>query len=280
MYQLATLSTHIATLLPCAGGNGFYPALAQLLRSFADIDEVSVVTYPDFTGPYISHRENPTDGPNLETFVTGPFLLDPFYVAAAKQQMFGFFTLGQLAPAGFKNSEYYRTYYRYAGLFNECGYLIPTGDRGFVNLSIGRTSEKKSFERAALSDLQELTPLIMSAVQHHSKTTPKLEAATQSSLRSQLEAALSSFGMSRLTPREGEIISWILHGHTSKAISSGLDITVETVKLHRKNAYRKLGVANQSELFWTFIQALQDCNGDYHGGDPLQLANQTIQTRS
>ncbi len=271
MSQLANISTHIAKLLPCVGTDDFYMVLARILRSYADIDEVSVITYSDSAGPYISYRENPTEGPNLDTYVSGSFLLDPFYVAGGRQQKFGFFTLEQLAPKGFKSSEYFRTYYRFSGLSNECGYLIPTGERGFVNMSIGRTSRKKSFERMALKDLSDLTPLIFSVVQHHSIASPNEEKEpVQTSLRSQLESALSSFGMSRLTPRESEVINWILHGHTTKAISSALDITVETVKLHRKNAYRKLNITNQSELFWTFIQALQNCGSEYQGGDPLQ----------
>lgn len=273
MSQLATLSTHIAKLLPSFGEHDFYAGLAKMLRSFANIDEVCVITYPDLAGPDISYRENPIEGPNLDTFISGSFLLDPFYVAGARQHKYGFFTLEQLAPNGFKGSEYYRSYYRFSGLFNECGYLVPTGGHGFVNISLGRTSGKKSFERAALGLLSDLTPLILSVVQYHSIAIPNEEKETlRTSLRSQLESALSSFGMSRLTPRESEIINWILHGHTTKAIASALDITIETVKLHRKNAYRKLEIANQSELFWSFIQALQNCGSEYQGGDPLQQA--------
>lgn len=72
-----------------------------------------------------------------------------------------------------------------------------------------------------------------------------------------------------LTPRERQIINAILHGHTSKAIAHELSISVETVRLHRKNAYRKLSIGNQSELFNAFIQALGRCTTEYHGGDPL-----------
>ena len=98
------------------------------------------------------------------------------------------------------------------------------------------------------------------------------KGALRESRRSRLGVARSGFGMSRLAPRESEIIDWILLGHPTKTSTSALDITVETVKLHRKNAYRKLEIANQSELFWSFLQALQNCGSEYQGGDPLQQA--------
>ena len=71
-----------------------------------------------------------------------------------------------------------------------------------------------------------------------------------------MENRLQSFGRDQLTPRESEIISAILHGHTTKTIALDLTISIETVKLHRKNAYRKLCVRNQSELFYSFLQTL------------------------
>ena len=272
MSQLEKLSIHAAHLLAATGSEKFFPELARLLRSIVSVDEISVISYPDVSGPYIDYRENPTEGPNLNTFITGPFLLDPFYVAAARQQRFGFFTLKNLAPKGFKSSEYYKTYYRFAGIFNECGYLTPTPGGGFPNLSLARTQGSKPFERASLSRLAELTPLVAAHIQHHRSRQPTQKPITHPTLRAQLEAALTGFGSSRLTPRESEIINLILHGHTSKSIALPLNIKVETVKLHRKNAYRKLGVNNQSELFWTFIQALKNCNSEYQGGDPLQLS--------
>ena len=69
---------------------------------------------------------------------------------------------------------------------------------------------------------------------------------------------MTSFGGGCLTPRASEVVNAILHGNASKAIAALLGISVETVKLHRKNAYRKLGVRNQSELFYRFIQTLQE----------------------
>ncbi len=56
-----------------------------------------------------------------------------------------------------------------------------------------------------------------------------------------------------LTPREIEITSLILRGHSTMSIAERLGIVEGTVKIHRKNIYHKLGIASQAELFGTFI---------------------------
>jgi len=54
---------------------------------------------------------------------------------------------------------------------------------------------------------------------------------------------------SDLTPRESTIGELILKGHSSLSISLLLGISVETVRVHRRNLYRKLDVASQAQLF-------------------------------
>ena len=56
-----------------------------------------------------------------EHYLTGPFLLDPFYRAAAYDEHFGVFRLADLAPASFRMSEYYKNWYRTCGYEDECG---------------------------------------------------------------------------------------------------------------------------------------------------------------
>jgi DNA-binding CsgD family transcriptional regulator len=52
-----------------------------------------------------------------------------------------------------------------------------------------------------------------------------------------------------LSPRELEIHSLLLNGCTSKAIALQLNISCHTVKDHRKNIFRKLGVGSLAKLF-------------------------------
>ena len=88
-------------------------------------------------------------------------------------------------------------------------------------------------------------------------------------IRVQLHKALESFGRSLLTERESQVISLVLHGHTTRTLAEKLSISVETVKLHRKHAYAKLEISSQAELFYLFLDSLMSAKG-YTGGDTLE----------
>jgi len=64
-------------------------------------------------------------------------------------------------------------------------------------------------------------------------------------------------------------VKCILHGHSSKSLASKLNISLSTVKIHRKNIYQKLDIATQSELFSLCIQSLSVKGLDVND-DPLQ----------
>ena len=74
---------------------------------------------------------------------------------------------------------------------------------------------------------------------------------------SRVDDAFASFGEETLTVRECEVARMILHGHSSESICFNLDISLGTVKTHRKNAYAKLSITSQSELLSLFLQSLQ-----------------------
>lgn len=69
----------------------------------------------------------------------------------------------------------------------------------------------------------------------------------QSALQLSKEDSFKSLGI--ITDREKEIIKLIASGKNSNEISEVLYISRETVKTHRKNIFRKLGLKNTAELF-------------------------------
>jgi DNA-binding CsgD family transcriptional regulator len=70
---------------------------------------------------------------------------------------------------------------------------------------------------------------------------------------SRINEIYDSFGASELSNREREVIQYVLRGHSSGSIALNLDVSVTTIKTHRKRAYSKLNISSQSELFSMFL---------------------------
>lgn len=85
---------------------------------------------------------------------------------------------------------------------------------------------------------------------------PVLIAPKVSDFGHHLQRAIVRFGSSRLSDRETEIVQLVLRGNCNKTISARLNISTETVKVHRKRIYTKLGVATHGGLFSVFFAAL------------------------
>jgi DNA-binding CsgD family transcriptional regulator len=60
-----------------------------------------------------------------------------------------------------------------------------------------------------------------------------------------LDKRLAPLGLS---PREAEIVDLVMRGHSNHEIEKRLFISLETVKKHVSNIYRKLDVKNRVQL--------------------------------
>jgi len=58
----------------------------------------------------------------------------------------------------------------------------------------------------------------------------------------------SALRVIKLTPRQKDVLSWILKGCTNHAIASALGISAETVKLHVSAIFRAYGVHSRTQL--------------------------------
>jgi DNA-binding NarL/FixJ family response regulator len=63
--------------------------------------------------------------------------------------------------------------------------------------------------------------------------------------------------MTRLTPREQQVLTLLAYGHTNAEIADQLTISIRTAELHRANAMRKLEVENRAQIVrWALDQHL------------------------
>jgi FixJ family two-component response regulator len=84
--------------------------------------------------------------------------------------------------------------------------------------------------------------------------------------RSRYEELLSersySEHLERLSPRERDILDYLLQGASSKEIGRALQISHKTVEVHRANVLRKFGVATSRELEIRFGRRAGGRGGD------------------
>ncbi len=235
-------------------------AIAELLKGLENLVDASsglVTIFPLAQPPQTTHHrllanENPQY--QLDTYDSGAYLLDPFYRIALDKKVEGPFTVKDVSPEGFENSEYYDLFYKKLGFIDEICILFQFEDQAIVSISLVRHAGERPFTRAEVKQLEIVYPLIKSILV---KWRQSLEHTAPPNLERQLENALINFGNSVLTPRESKIIHLILHGYSIKYIADKLDNSVETIKHRRKNIYTKLDVSSQSELFYLFIASLK-----------------------
>lgn len=268
MSELSKFSEQLTTLIPSVGSGEFPEALIGMFRELVPVSDATIVVYPGTDLPLIEYFEVQSSGgrSTLNLFVNGAFLLDPYYLAATQNNSYGLFSLQDLSPSGFKDSEYYKTWYQDCGYEDECGYLIPITGEGFINIALGRTEGCPAFTRQQLDTLQAIRPTIEILCQQHWADSGN--ASNSVNLRGQMHAALNAFGSSVLTEREAQVINLVLRGHSTKTVAEKFFISIETVKLHRKHAYAKLEIGSQAELFYLFLDSLMSAE-NYKGGDTL-----------
>ncbi len=207
---------------------------------------------------------------HIDPYLDGAYLLDPYYRAGISGVRSGLYKLDEVAPPGFDYEEYFLRYYRDAKIAAEIGFITALPGGYFSILSLAMHEGSPDFDPARVELLRTAQPVVDTAITRHWLDIQ--ESGNQSivtPLHSQLETALAVFGDSILTGREAEVIRMYLHGHATSSIAEKLSITIHTVAMHRKNAYARLDIGSQFELFHLFIDSLS-CFDAAAGDDPLQ----------
>lgn len=243
------------------GAPGMPRALAGFLRQAVPFSYMVAFGYNGSARPIDLYDDFPEAKRRI--FVTdyqaGPYLLDPFYLAAARPFIPGLYRLRDLAPDRFYQGEYYRNYYAQTGLAEEIAYFVDLPDRSTLVLSLMRA--EKNFSLRNFQALEALFPFVASVVRHHWKSLHQLfgkdgEALGSQRSRRDLSDYLGSFGAGVLTARECEIAAFTLKGHSAESAGQILGISPGTVRIHRRNIYAKLRINSQGELFSRFLETL------------------------
>lgn len=231
-------------------------AFVDMMKSLISFDYSVIFAYRGTARPIDLYST--FDPGNYDIFVRmyqdGPYLLDPFYSAASLPKP-GVWRMRALAPDRFFASEYYRSYYVQTGLAEEVGFFVPAGDDVTVVLSLMRREGSGAFRDADYALLRKSEPLVAAMVQRawgrlgrrfdHSGRTREADANPAAKSQSHIG--------DKLTQREATIIELVLQGHSSESIGLRLGVATGTVKVHRRNIYRKLGISSQAQLMSHYL---------------------------
>lgn len=238
----------ITGLLQTVGQDRFPTALRQFISQFSAFDSMIITRYTP-SAPPISLYQDLDDmqaAISVQFYATGPYLLDPLYLACKSGKGPGVFRTLDLAPEAFFRSEYYRAFYRNIRISDEVGVLIESGPEDWINVSLARIARKSRFAPEEINQLQQVLPILSAAILRHWDIG---QDESQTEDAGQLEDRLETFGADLLSPREAEIIRLVLQGHSTPSAAAYLGISEGTVKVHRHHAYAKLGISSQAELF-------------------------------
>lgn len=192
----------------------------------------------------------------LERYLAGPYLLDPLYHLATREQKPSLCRFRDELPDRFHSSEYYRQYCERTHLLDEMDFLAQVSERTTVVLVIGRRD--RMFDKSELQRLELIQPTVEASIRRiwqlwnlrtgHSGGNDVVHA--------RLTRCFARFGESLLTDRERQVSQLLLRGHSSKSIARELDIAPGTVMVHKRNLFAKLGISSQYELFSLLIDEL------------------------
>lgn len=239
--------------------NELLPAvLSKALKNTVEFDFTVIFGYVGNARPLALYDDFGPDRRlmHVDDYQDGPYLLDPFYLAATGNVDPGLWRLSEVAPDRFYQGEYFRSYYERTGLAEEVGFLVNVHENLTIVVSLMRKTRK--FSKVEMKTLKSVWPVVDAACRRHWRDTAT-EALDQVPFADRnIEQAFRGIGEGVLTPREREVVELTLRGHSADALGKLLGISSGTVRIHRKNIYAKLRIKSQGELFSVFISALAE----------------------
>ena len=245
-------------MLAADDGRQVADALIRAVGQVVRHDGTCLLAFHRDSPPQVLHHTLEPEGERhyVERYLAGPYLLDPLYELALRDDKPAMCRFRDATPDRFHSSEYYRQYCERTHLRDEMDFLVDVGDGSTVTLVVGR--RERMFAKAELARLRLVEPVICAAMRRAWETWGNTGegGAADPSIHRRLTECFDNFGSDELTQREREITQLLLRGHSTKSVARELGIAPGTVMVHKRNLFSKLGITSQFELFSRFIEDL------------------------
>lgn len=262
--QMACIARAVATV-----GTGAFPeSLTALLQSAFGFDSlfVSVFSHDHAPRQLYSNLDDDATRRTIGPYLSYAYLLDPFYGLFKSDGGTAVVSLDDCAPDDFRSTEYFRMFYAETGLRDEVTIFVATAPGSSIVLSLGQRAFRRPRPPEACDPLKSLLPVVAALCSKHWPDATGADVLPEGPSFDRLD-------MPKLSVREAEVVRLMLKGHSTKSMARLLGNSPETVKVHRKRIYSKLGICSQGELFSRFMTAQNFAPVAQNAETPLGLLN-------
>ncbi|MFV2034755.1 MAG: helix-turn-helix transcriptional regulator [Halocynthiibacter sp.] len=239
---------------------GFARDLQNWLQACLAHDNITTLAY--FKGspptPLITQSRHPKVHENInDVYLTGAYLLDPFHDLHLRGAAAGVYRLSEIAPDQFHRNRYFLDYYRNTTMVDEIAFVCYPAPGVSVHLCLGRDSNSnRRFSAGDIATARRIAPIVLSLSESHWQNLAPGQEHAESDITQNLMAVMKRNLGIALSPRQAEVAMMILRGHSSVSAGLRLGISYQTVKVFRKQIYRKCGISSQAELFSLMLPML------------------------
>jgi len=147
---------------------------------------------------------------------------------------------------------YVKSFMPISGVEDDVAVLLGVNDEMAVGFCIERRSLFSTEERARLD---AVFPILNGLIKSHHRFVRNNEkrGSEENIAPLRFRDAVSGFLPGVLTPKERQIVELVLIGCDNSFIAKKLDISVGTVRNHRKRLYAKIDITAERELFSLFL---------------------------
>lgn len=236
------------------------PALVDYSRKAFDAQTITILKFRRDGLPttVLSHIPDAALRQYFDTqYARLGYMLDPFQIASFGAAEFTAHQLREIAPDRFESSEYHAHYYLRTGLVDELGATLRLNPDVALHLSLGRMSGHGRFSARELRYFRQLAPIVMNRLRTITRRTSDMPELHSGPDLIDRYHNMPRNGDAALSRREAEIAAMIVQGHSSRAAGLRLGISDQTVKVHRRNIYKKLNISSQNELFSLLVETMR-----------------------
>lgn len=138
LFREVGLHSSLGRALTLIGQPRFWKQLVLLLHQATPFDNALVMLYPHEGLPQVleEYDAQPNSKPApMVTYLSGMYLLDPFFQACREGYPSGLYRLEEVTPDHFRQSEYFLSYFHDNVLEDEVQFILQLPETGTLSLS-------------------------------------------------------------------------------------------------------------------------------------------------